>query len=86
MEKIVIDVGGYHYATTKQTLKMSPLFKNVQDGDFIDRDGTFFYYILNAMRGSTLFPSDAHIAEHVREEAYFYGLTEYAQHIKRRYS
>ena len=84
MEKITIDVGGFLYCTTSQTLRKFPFFAALKDGDFIDRDGTYFQYILNAMRGSSIVPPDPHVAEHIREEAYYYGLTDYAHTIRRR--
>ena len=84
MSRIVFDVGGVLYCSTKETLSKFPFFAHIGDGDFIDRDGAYFYYILNAMRGSSMYPVDPHIADHVREEAYFYGLQAYAQKIPKK--
>ena len=82
MNIVNLNVGGLVYCTSRTTLQKYPFFSKVEDNEFIDRDGTYFYYILNAMRGSNLVPCDQHIADHIREEAFFYGLTAYAQKIK----
>ena len=55
-DRITLDVGGRHFATTRGTLmndgnsKLYTIAKEGKKHDFIDRDGAHFRYILNFLR------------------------------------
>ena len=64
-QKIMLDIGGYKYSTSLQTLRAEPesmlgimfserhpITKQKDGSVFIDRDGTHFRIILNYLRGS----------------------------------
>eukprot|EP00743_Colponemidia_sp_Colp-15_P011980 GILK01013497.1.p1 GENE.GILK01013497.1~~GILK01013497.1.p1 ORF type:complete len:298 (+),score=26.64 GILK01013497.1:53-895(+) len=89
--KIVkLDVGGVHFTTSSATLCRDPdsmlaaMFSGrypiAMDSDgrvFIDRDGSFFNYILNYLRDGTLeVPSidTQYVLNRIRQEAEYYGL------------
>lgn len=86
--KIELDVGGYLYSTTLETLRSVPgsllsvMFsgqhKLVPDSKgryFIDRNGKYFYFILDYLRdGFIELPEDEHKRKLVLHEARFYGL------------
>lgn len=87
--KIELDVGGFLYATTVETLRAVPgsildlLFSGnyefVPDGNgryFIDRNGEFFDYILDFLRdGSVQLPDEEHQSrQFILHEARFYGI------------
>ena len=84
-ERITLDVGGRHFATTRSTLKKMPnsLFDQIlRDGKqnyFIDRDGGHFRYTLNYLRAdgnmdiATLPRENRYLLE-LRNESIFYNL------------
>ena len=91
--KIKLDVGGQIYTTSIQTLRrdadsmLAAMFsgryelKKESDGSyFIDRDGTFFRYILNFLRDGCLdagtLPQDCVVIKELHREAKYYQLSE----------
>ena len=86
--KVNLNVGGQHFTTTVQTLTKDPdsmlgaMFsgrfpmKPSDDGAFfIDRDGTYFRYILNYLRdGKLSLPEGATVIEEIEAEAEFYQI------------
>ena len=86
--KVNLNVGGQHFTTTVQTLTKDPdsmlaaMFsgrfplKPAEDGTFfIDRDGTYFRYILNYLRdGKLSLPEGATFFEEIEAEAEFYQI------------
>ena len=82
METMIhINVGGTIFYTSKETLTKYDSFftKALNYNDckniFIDRDPTYFRYILNFMRGSSYLPNEICILQQLRVEADFYCLT-----------
>ena len=85
---VKLNVGGQHFTTSVQTLKKDPnsmlatLFsgkfemKPSEDGSFfIDRDGTYFRFILNYLRsGELILPDSATFLKELETEAKFYHL------------
>ena len=85
---VKLNVGGQHFTTSVQTLKKDPnsmlaaMFsgkfemKPSEDGSFfIDRDGTFFRFILNYLRnGELILPEGATFLKELEAEAKFYQL------------
>ena len=77
MGMITLDVGGQIFVTTRDTLMMkNGFFKALVDSDgvtkdyyFIDRDPTFFRWILNILRGSRVVPDNRNEYEQLRVEA-----------------
>ena len=49
---------------------------------FVDRDPTFFRYILNYMRGTKTYPNDEKSVEQLIAEAEFYSMVEYASFLR----
>ena len=86
--KVKLNVGGILFTTTVQTLTKDPnsmlaaMFsgrfpmKPAEDGTFfIDRDGTYFRYILNYLReGKLSLPEGATFFEEIEAEAGFYQI------------
>ena len=87
--KVNLNVGGQHFTTTAQTLTKDPdsmligaMFsgrfpmKPSEDGTFfIDRDRTYFRYILNYLRdGKLSLPEGATVIEEIEAEAEFYQI------------
>ena len=86
--KVKLNVGGILFTTTVQTLTKDPdsmlaaMFsgrfpmKPAKDGTFfIDRDGTYFRYILNYLRdGKLSLPEGATFFEEIEAEAEFYQI------------
>lgn len=79
-KKLTLDVGGYLYETTRDTLLMKEgFFRNLcthYDNDyvFIDRDGKHFRFILNHLRGSMIVPTNGLDLQELLFEADFYCL------------
>ena len=85
---VKLNVGGQHFTTSVQTLKKDPnsmlaaMFsgkfemKPSEDGSFfIDRDGTYFRFILNYLRnGELILPEGATFLKELEAEAKFYQL------------
>ena len=85
---VKLNVGGQHFTTSMQTLKKDPnsmlaaMFsgkfemKPCEDGSFfIDRDGTYFRFILNYLRsGELILPEGATFLKELEAEAKFYQL------------
>ena len=85
---VKLNVGGFPFTTTMMTLtkdpnsKLAALFsgtlemKPSEDGSFfIDRDGTYFRYILNYLRdGKLILPESATFVKELEAEAKYYQL------------
>ena len=73
---IAFNVGGWWFQTSRETLAAVPNsnLAHVQDGSFIARDPTYFRYILNALRGTIVLPSDAQPLHELRVEADYFNL------------
>ena len=85
---VKLDVGGQHFTTSLQTLTRDPnsmlaaMFsgrhevQTTEDGSFfIDRDGTYFRFILNYLRnGELILPDGATFLKELEAEAKFYQL------------
>ena len=81
-----LNVGGQHFTTSLQTLTRDPnsmlaamfsgrhKLETTEDGSFfIDRDGTYFRFILNYLRnGELILPEGATFPEELETEARFY--------------
>ena len=87
---IVLNVGGIKYTTSLKTLLkydntlFSKMVSNNKNGYFIDRDGTYFSYILNFMRMSSLVLTndDIKILKHLLSEAQYYNILPLSKLIK----
>ena len=83
---VKLNVGGQHFTASVQTLRKDPnsmlaaMFsgpmKPSEDGSFfIDRDGTYFWFILNYLRnGELILPDGATFLKELEAEAKFYQL------------
>ena len=85
---VKLNVGGQYFTTSLQTLTKDPnsmlgaMFsgrhevRTTEDGSFfIDRDGTYFRFILNYLRsGELILPEGATFLEELKAEAKFYQL------------
>jgi len=94
-KQIKLDVGGYKFSTTLTTLTADPdcmlaamfsgrfmVEKNEDGCVFIDRDGTYFYYILNWLRNGTLPPIDSHLErEYLLVESKYYQITSLNEYL-----
>jgi len=91
---IKLDIGGVRFKTSKSTLtNFDSYFKSMFSGRhaieldedgyiFIDRDGTYFHYILNYLRnGNILLPNDEDILFNLSNEVNFYCLNDLKQMI-----
>ncbi len=86
--KINLDVGGHLFKTSVQTLTKDPnsmlaamfsgrfeMKPSVDGSFFIDRDGTYFRFILNYLRtGKLTLPEGATFLKELEEEAEFYQI------------
>ena len=93
---VKLNVGGQHFTTSVQTLKKDPnsmlaaMFsgkfemKPSEDGSFfIDRDGTYFRFILNYLRnGELILPEGATFLKELEAEAKFYQLQGILDEVK----
>ena len=82
-EPISFNVGGWWFQTSRETLAAArdSNLCHVQDGTFIDRDPTYFRYILNALRGTIVLPSDAQSLYELRFEADYFNLGQVVEAI-----
>ena len=78
-----IDVGGYVYETTVETLSKSPTLlvelehrrtHSITDMIFVDRDGLCFSHILNYLRTGFIWASNGQHTQILRIEAEYYKL------------
>mmetsp|Transcript_56431 Transcript_56431/g.112033 ORF Transcript_56431/g.112033 Transcript_56431/m.112033 type:complete len:197 (-) Transcript_56431:492-1082(-) len=90
MQRVVLNIGGDEFVTTRTTLMRysDSFFSKLVDGAlsapadgtpiFVDRDGTNFRYILNFLRDGSLplTTISAHVQMELLREAEFYQLTE----------
>ena len=79
IKKICVDVGGFCFFTTHETLSKASYFYSLapdQDYIFVDRDASTFSYILNFMRTGKIFlkTDDTAFLNWLRNDATFYGL------------
>lgn len=94
-KQIKLDVGGFKFATTLTTLTADPdsmlaamfsgrfmVEKNEDGCVFIDRDGQFFYHILNWLRNGTLPPIESTLErEYLLVESRYYQLTSLNEYL-----
>lgn len=78
---VYLNVGGVVFVTRRSTVEQTAFFEaalrcRADDCDelFVDRDPTFFRYILNWMRGVTQLPEDDAVLQELAWEADYYGL------------
>ena len=82
MTRVKLNVGGQLFVTSRDTLVARDTFfralveHNTNDEIFIDRDPTHFRHILNFLRNSPSFPSNASDIQQVEAEAEFYCISE----------
>ncbi|RKO93828.1 BTB/POZ protein, partial [Blyttiomyces helicus] len=92
--KVKLNVGGYHFETSVDTLRSAgdSFFTCLFDGKwianpdesdgsiFIDRDGRNFHHILNHLRDGSkaILPADAETLKNIANEADFFGLLDLA--------
>lgn len=89
MSRYCIEVGGWVFVSTAETLSQSPVIKQLifdagEDMPFIDRDGGRFQYVLDYLRTGTVYPlvDSAYLASLV-SEAQFYGLEHMTTELER---
>ena len=80
VKKICVDVGGFCFFTTHETLSKASYFHALtpdQDYIFVDRDASTFSYILNFMRTGKIFlkTDDTTFLNWLKNDAAFYGLS-----------
>lgn len=97
--KIKLDVGGHMFSTSLDTLQRDSdsmiavmfsgrhnLYKSEDGSYFIDRDGTYFRYILNYLRGGISLPSelpdDQAILRELHREADYFQLKNFKELIE----
>jgi hypothetical protein len=86
---IQLNIGGTVFTTSKTTLETQTSFLSslinyktlVDDTYFVDRDPTYFRYILNHLRGSKYLPNNPSILRELFEEADFYCLQDLQRNI-----
>lgn len=85
---VTLNIGGCLFQTSKETLEKEdtffrPLLANYSEETiaFVDRDPTFFRYVLNWMRGSRVLPDDRSILLELYEEANFYCIEDMKKQI-----
>merc|ERR1711861_85677 len=78
-EKIILNVGGTHFETTRLTLSSQVYFKRLIEYCphnhviFIDRDGKHFRHILNFLRNNKIvWPEKEHEIQELKPELQFY--------------
>ena len=75
------------FYSSRETLeKHDCFFRNIlkyesNDALFVDRDPTYFRYILNYMRGCSCLPNDVLELQQLKEEADFYCLSGLSKNI-----
>jgi hypothetical protein len=81
MTRVTLSVGGTRFHTTEDTLCMQGGYfrslMNMRSGNedvFIDRDPTFFRWVLNLLRGSVAVPLAYEDYAQLAVEADFYGV------------
>ena len=96
--RIKLDIGGHVYTTSLQTLSRDPnsmiaamfsgkheLHQEADGSYFIDRDGTYFRYILNFLRDGYIdagtLPNDSVALKELLRESKYYQLTELAEYL-----
>ena len=94
MQSIVtLNVGGCFFQTSKSTMEIHDnyfraiLSNNKEENDdfyFIDRDPSFFRYILNWLRGCKVLPEDALVLQELYSEADFYCMEDMKKNIEDR--
>ncbi len=78
MQVVQLNVGGKHFSTTSATIRSM----NISES-FIDRDPTFFHYILNYLRnGCVVLPNETDELEQLSVEAEYYGVDELVKEIE----
>ncbi|KAI6660055.1 hypothetical protein LOD99_14396 [Oopsacas minuta] len=95
---VELNVGGHYFCTSLATLLLRPdsyfvdIFKRKPElasstkPIFIDRDGTYFRYILNFLRGCSDLPGDKQFLREILAEANFYQLSTLEESIKNKLS
>jgi len=90
---VTLNVGGCCYQTSKETMEMHDnyfraLIKSYEDWSeeqiiFIDRDPSYFKYILNWLRGVKILPEDCISLQELMYEADFYCMEDMKVEIKK---
>lgn len=87
--KVFLNVGGHAFETTASTLSRAEYFdalmrwhSEATQPIFLDRDGRYFIYILNFLRGSSVLPDDIEIIKHLIVEADFYNLNDLLEKLR----
>ena len=93
---VYLNVGGCHFVTRRDTLRVGGFFSGLvdsihEDGAevFVDRDPTYFRYVLNWLRGCRTLPEDDQTLSELLWEADFYSLDDMVASItstRRRFS
>jgi len=89
---IFLNVGGIGFMTSEDTLRsihsfFTPLLNSHTDENipiFIDRDPTYFRYILNWMRGVQVLPNDIDVLNELYVEADFYSIDSMKEYIEKK--
>lgn len=81
VSKICVDVGGFCFYTTYETLSKASYFNFMTAEDnyiFVDRDASTFPFILNFLRTGKIFlkTDDTTFLNWLRNDATFYGIPE----------
>ena len=88
---VYLNVGGIVFPCTRETLcnrgenffcALCRRVENVSE-HFVDRDPSYFRYILNYLRGPIALPTDLNVLEELRIEADFYAMTDLVGEIER---
>ena len=89
-EIIFLNVGGQYFLTRRSTLLQSDSFfagvvrsNPTRTELFIDRDPTYFRYVLNWMRGVKHLPDDESILQELSWEADYFCMPQFHQAIAR---
>lgn len=90
-EEIVLNVGGWYYYTSRETLSHSPYFARLITDEewyaFVDRDPKHFRVVLNWLRGcrsAQSLPRQEECISELLDEAEFYAMDELATTLRSR--
>lgn len=87
---VTLNVGGCLFQTSKATLEMHDTFfralvenANIDETVFIDRDPSYFRYILNWLRGTHVLPEDKLSLKELMYECDFYCINDMKEEIEK---